>query len=352
MELVFSTVKEILGKYIWVLNLALLATLALWANVHTAYAQQRSNLPGFTVPKGDAAPPMPILNLSPESFANYETAFLKLRNKTLSDTLILQYQISLLKILIQRQGEIDKIAGSFGKLNIKFNQPAPEKTICHRLPENLLCMLFYPALFGIDVEAYTNPQPAVDMSLFPSPTPVQNIAEAPVTPSEDNTAPKQAEEPEEEKITTPYFWSDIQCAVSVCKVVLVDSRNPNRFITARSGQKLPDDSIVAEISYNGVKVNKEGELLRVEPAPVNGGMRPNTDPEPEMIGNILQEAGIGTQTDEPVPTKQTALTEETDSSEALFDSVPAPADSEEEFTSTNAPTPNDEPETLGPTGLF
>lgn len=320
------------------------------ANAPQIYAQ--SSLPGFVVPKKDSAPPLPMLNLDAQSFSNYETAFLKLRNKQLSDTLLLQYQISLLKILLERQTEIDNIARSFEKLGIKFNQPAPDKTICERLPENLLCMLFYPEMFDIDVEAYTNPQPAFDMSQFlPANTP--NNGQTPNNTPAPTAAPEP--EPEPEEITTPYLWSDIQCAISVCKVVLLDRRNPGKAYTVRSGHIMPDDSIVAEISYNGVKINKKGEILTVEPAPADGILGgEGTDVEDGAVRGIFETAGMsenGTNTTTPTSTvNEAAPASETDSS--LFDSVPEPAQSDGQFTSDFAPAPVDEPSSLGPTGLF
>lgn len=344
-----STVTIINTKPFKILTLAIVFAGGLLTSAPNSLAQ--SNLPGFVVPKQDSAPPMPMLNLDAQSFSNYETAFLKLRNKTLSDTLLLQYQISLLKILLERQAEIDNIASSFEKLGIKFNQPAPDKTICERLPENLLCMLFYPEMFDIDVEAYTNPQPAFDMSQFlptntPNATPTPNGAPAP------SSAPEP--EPEPEEITTPYLWSDIQCAISVCKVVLLDRRNPGKAYTVRSGQKMPDDSIVAEISYNGVKVNKKGEILTVEPAPANGILAggEEVDAQEGAVRGIFESAGMANNAESnAAPTSNDSSTN-TDNDGSLFDNVPEPAQSDEQFISDFAPAPADEPSSLGPTGLF
>lgn len=322
--------------------------------LHSAFAQS-SRLPGFSVPREDsnAVPNLPLANLNEQMFSNYETAFLKLRNRMLSDTLLLQYQINLLKILIKRQSEIDNIAKSFESLNINFNQPAPDKSICEKLPENLLCMLFYPEMFDIDVEAYTNPQP-LPAPVVSMPQPATTTGEA--TGNQGGQPAAAALPPEEEDVTTPFLWSDIQCAAGSCRAVLVDRRAPARRFTVRPGEELPDESVITQISYNGVTVRKEDETLRVEPAPADGAIDAMNGGEEneQAISNILRSRGLDTPApiNNNAPANEAPANGQAESQGSLFSDIPAPAQDDNAQTSGNAPTPVGEPSTLGPTGLF
>lgn len=336
---------------------------------------QQTRLPGFSVPSTEGtAPQIPMLRMDSQMFSNYETAFLKLRNKMLSDTLLLQYQISLLKILIKRQNEIDNIARSFGNLGIEFKQPAPNKQLCERLPDNLLCMLFYPEISGIDVEAYTNPAP---MPVVPAPMPEPTPVSAPASSSDDDSSQPTPQpssssssgtgtgttfpEPvEEEEVYTPYLWSDLQCAAGSCRAVFVDSENVGRRYTVRVGDSLPDDSQVVSLSLDNIAVRKEGEILDVDPAPANGNFQRVRGPRDnsaagEAMRNVLQNAGIPNQNTAATPPLTPPSSDNASPAEpegSLFDDLPPPATTDTEFMSDTAPPPVDEPSSLGPTGLF
>jgi hypothetical protein len=338
--------------------------------VKGVYAQ--ASLPGFSVPSDESSsPPIPMLKMNDQMFSNYETAFLKLRNKMLSDTLILQYQISLLKILIKRQGEVNNIANSFGDLGVNFRQPAPDKQICERLPENLLCVLFYPEVYDIDVEALRSPPalplPIVEPASLPSDAPSTSTPKA-VSPSLPSAPVSMSPDSKdgtmlEDEIYTPYLWTDIQCAASSCKAVLVDTENAGRRYTVRSGESLPDESVVLEISVRGIKVKKEDEILDVDPAPANGNFA--TARRGDFLDEEIDEQGMrDALSNVGIPLSQLPRT--TNNNQAsqelaegtqgdqggLFDSVPAPATTDNNFISDAAPAPINEPDVLGPTGLF
>ena len=89
---------------------------------------------------------IPTIELNVEGVQDYETAFSRIPNPLMRDTLRLQYQINLLERLIRRQTEIQRIAESYESIGLPFKQPPPPETACALLPVNVLCMAFYPDL--------------------------------------------------------------------------------------------------------------------------------------------------------------------------------------------------------------
>lgn len=305
---------------------------------------------------------MPLANLGSTVFSNYETAFNRLRNPLLSDTMLLQYQISLLKVMIKRQGEIDRIAQSYKKLDLPFKQPAPDKTVCERLPENLLCILYYPDLFGYDVDKMSGMPPMLTGLDFmmapatPAPTPAP-VAPAPSAPVAAPAPPPV--EPEEEKVSSPYQWADIQCAGRACRAVLLDTEKTGRRMTVRMGEKLPDESIVQDISIAGVRVSKKGESLALDPAPAT----PSAEPGEGFgeIGDMLRASGISTTPSAPPAAMPAANPAQAggEPSSPFSNEAPAtdngpgaPFANDAATVSSPAPAPAGEPAMLGPTGLF
>ncbi len=313
--------------------------LVFMATTGTAQAQA-NKLPGFSVPSMPSEG-LALDNLNRSMFSTYETAFHRLKNPLMADTMLLQYQISLLKIMIKRQGEIDNISRSYEKLGISFKQPAPEKTTCERLPENLLCILFYPESFDIDVSKYTDPAPLTGLDFMAMPaepvTPAQNKVDAP-------KKPEKPAKPVEEEIKSSYQWADIQCAGKMCRAVLLDSAKSGHRMTVRMGEVLPDESVVQDISYTGVRLNKKGKSLELDPAPTNPIAVSDGQGFGE-IGDLLRGSGISTESSGSTPSNLTAepITAEPSSP---FSNDPAPV------TSEPAAAPANEPAMLGPTGLF
>lgn len=305
---------------------------------------QKASLPGFSVPSVQQQPALPLDNFKTDSFANYDMAFLRFKNPILADTLKLQYQISLLKIMLKRQAEIDRISASYKELGIAFKQPAPEKTTCKRLPKNLLCLLFYPDIFGIDPETYRaeQQQEQFDSSLMDFMTPQQDISNdnAPVA----NNTPSQPVQPApEEDEGSPYLWTDIQCVARSCRAVLMNTKKAGQRMTVRMGEVLPDESVVHEISYAVVRLKKEKEILDIEPAPLGELTGLEQAASSGQIGNILRDRGLFPSEDE--------------SSSSASDSAQEPqgptiSTPDEALTSEPAEAPSVEPAMLGPTGLF
>jgi hypothetical protein len=359
---------------------------------------QSSSLPGFSVPK-DNTPVIPLGEGS-DAFSNYQTAFLRYENKALADTLLLQYQISILRMIIKRQDEMGRIIQSYKQLGVPFKQPKPAKTTCERIPENLLCILSYPSLFGIEVpETGQSQQVALpggnaasggmDFLMAAGANNNDPFADFPganmtsVNESDflnrgsgrsssgnrrdDSSNKRGGSSKREEPVTSPYLWSDIQCAGRVCRAVLINSERAGVRRTVRLGDLLPDNSVVENISVEGVSLNLLGQTLTIDPAPANEGLI-NDDANNNDFGTISDILGnsaiaddlpgsnsgnaqagtsAGGATNNAAPTGNASTSGEDDpfANDPLFQN-------DEAFESDTAEPTSDEPAMLGPTGLF
>ncbi len=220
-----------------------------------------------------------------------------LNNSYLKDTLILQHQIGLLERLIERQTVISKMESAYAQIGLPFRSPPPPREICDQLPPSIPCTRSNTPLSGAAL-----PDISIDMKdLMPKETPSEKT---PTAPSKKPPILAQTQE------AAPYNWTDISCAGTNCKAVLVKTDDSASRITVSTGDVLPDKSIVSKISFEGVTLSVNGKtiLLEAAKAPSRGGPsssvlnalsaqppaaaqgQPETPPETKTTPNIQQPA--------------------------------------------------------------
>lgn len=229
----------------------------------TAHAQ---SLPGMTVRADDenqgrsfnSSIPMPS-DAGNTTFPRMEFG---LRNQYFTDITTIQYQISLLEILIKRQEKNKEIGESFKQIGIPHKEPAPPRSVCEELPVNLLCGRFYPELYGLNKPLTPVSRQGLDDFI------------AGRTPPTLNTGPVE-EAPKPKGFNPPYEWADISCAYGSCKATLVQTEGRSHRLTVFEGSALKDGLSVKTISFNRVViVSDKGESKEITPhkSPDKGGV--------------------------------------------------------------------------------
>lgn len=198
-------------------------------------------------------------------------------NKYFTDIITLQYQISLLQTLIERQRQDQEIRRSFADMGIPYMPSAPKKTVCQELPVNDLCVMYYKDLYG-DVADKTasmgaNVDPNATLQSIIDSMPSKSTSQG--TTTSQNTGQGSVAEKKKEKVfDPPYKWADIACINGLCRATLI--KNGSERLTVNIGSMLIEDDITVEnISFNNVTLaNPKGEKKRLRPAasPDQGGV--------------------------------------------------------------------------------
>ena len=256
----------------------------------------------------------------------------QLKNQFLEDTLRLQYQISLLESMIQRQSGIARLEKNYLDLGVSFEQPAPPRGICEQLPANIPCYRAYPELYDI---------------VLPEIQQLDLLIEEPLTIEQVEIPPTELDLPEPEpenilalptkSVATQYAWAEILCGGGVCSGVVVKNNDSSKRRTVQVGDTLESGSIeVAEISSIGITLRDGEETIKIDPAVAPGLGGPNSRP------NLIAE-------NEP-PTQSQASREIENILGAIDDSPPAQAEAPAQDASQEIIQDPGPP--LGPTGLF
>lgn len=350
------------------LSLALLLavpTLTSMALIPSAHAQEQT--PGFQLPQ--IITPDDVSDLS----VDFDEAFNAVPNDYLSNSMKLNYQISLLEKMVERQAALQKAGESFSKLGITFNEPAPARGICAQLPANGPCLKAYPELYG-DVVAsrkayYAELEAqAAAASGGKGSSSTAESAEAKAQREKEEAERKEREARKERE--GRYRWTNISCVIGQCHGVLVTAANDGFRATVRKGTRLPDNTLVQDVSSNGIRVSIDGDSIALRPlaadeTPAAGNAASGT----EGAGNMdvltpsgLQMNGAANNTyTEPSPVtaaprnSATSIAKTADSTPAKADVVSLPGrptvDLDTQRTSTPAGQTSAEP-ALGPSGLF
>lgn len=204
---------------------------------------------------------------------DFDEAFGMIDNEFLSDVVKLNYQISLLEKMVERQAELQKIKESFQIMGADFDVPAPPRGICAQLPANAACLKEYPDLYAEIVanrKAYYERMRAEAAARDP-----KNQAYA--GESKEEAAARRAREEAalREKLAkaerkTRYKWTDITCTGGECRGVLVATARQGYRATVHRGSTLGDGTIVESVSKNGIVVSIAGDTIHVRPAPRDG----------------------------------------------------------------------------------
>lgn len=244
-------------------TIAALAVLCLPASAQTG--KRRAVLPSVDFGKVKESPlPEDITGTTTDTG---KAPLSDLNNPYLKDTLILQHQIGLLERLIERQTVISKMESAYAQIGLPFHSPPPPKEICDQLPPSIPCTRGNANLSGASLTDIS-----IDMKdLLPKETPTGKTP--PTTTTKAATTREKSSALAQEQEPAPYNWTDISCAGTNCKAVLVKTDDPASRITVSTGDVLPDKSIVSTISFEGVTLSVNGKkiLLEAAKAPSRGG---------------------------------------------------------------------------------
>jgi hypothetical protein len=242
--------------------------------------------------------------------------------------------------LIRRQTEIQRIAESYTKIGLPFNQPAPPEKSCMQLPINMLCMAFYPEsikyndLITERREEFERDQARRMEFMMPE---MNDIV---FEPSNEESTVTAAPRPR--RVVTPddmYHWSDIRCFAGKCSALLVSKEDASMRFRLRSGEELPTGGMIAKISTSGVETSFEGDTFDLSAMAVTRSAPTNSRSEPtdSEISNILGES-LGDNASESQAMQDIATQEINDGA------IPAQA--------VAGGALNSVPDALGVTGLF
>lgn len=252
------------------------------------------------------------------------------------DILLLQEQINLLTVLIDRQSEIQKIAKNYEQLGIPFKQPRPSQNVCKKLPKNVLCLHSYPdqeteenitslieqkiqekqqTAYQAAVEAFTNlPQDNTDLDSFI----MDNTSDMGLQPV--------FEKPEN------FSWDDIQCLAKKCNALIRSDKDEKFMMRLSHGDNINTETKIVSITPMGVKVKKDGEIKSIP----STGTKVSALSPPILVNPIQKQEEI-----KEKPPTTSSSEQVTNKLKNLIESNLAP--------STEQPTDNG---MLGPTGLF
>lgn len=179
-------------------------------------------------------------------------------NPYMNDTLQLQYQITLLERMVQRQSNISRLEKTYLEMGVSYPQPAPPRGICEQIPANVPCFNAYPDLYDIalpdigqlDTEAIEGPETG-------------QAALAPVI-----AAPQT-----EEEVLPEYTWAEVSCSAGKCSAVITKQDQSTKRETVRAGDVLGDGTEIVSISGRGVRARIDGKEMDLRPAlaPSRGG---------------------------------------------------------------------------------
>lgn len=195
-------------------------------------------------------------------------------NKYFNDVVTIQYQISLLKVLVERQSQNLSIAESLRGIGLEFNEPPPARSVCEELPKNLLCVRFYPSIYGMDdispVQTSREQISLQDMIKDrPKPPVLDGEREEAIVDLEALEEDKGPEKAAPKKFAPPYQWTEISCVAGQCKAALLNQRT-GQVISVSQGDflDLKQEILVSEIAFNSVVLsNEKGEMKKLKPAP-------------------------------------------------------------------------------------
>ena len=204
----------------WSVLLALAGSMGLCSAV--SYAQQ-DQIPSISIPRSSEQASVGPLTLRTAPTFNFD-------NPYLNDSLQLEYQINLLKSMIERQSNLARLEETYLSLGSVFPTPDPPRGICEQIPVNVPCYKAYPELYG-DVVVPEIEQLDIDD--------VQAAIEPLVEPIQEEVfTPAVAEDLGPPPPSMNYRWADISCAGGQCSAVIVEEDRERSRRTVLEGDLL------------------------------------------------------------------------------------------------------------------
>jgi hypothetical protein len=265
---------------------------------------------------------------------NFDDSFRAIDNPFLSDVMKLNYQVALLNKMVARQAVLQKISQSYESLGVHYEPPLPPRGICAQMPPNTECIKAYPDLYQ-DIrserkEFYKNK--GGETAAVLGAQPALTAEEAAELAKQDAM---RREKQEKEMRRNRYQWSDISCAGSQCRGVIVAPSIPGVEMTVYQGIKLNDGTVIESISAQGIKANMDGEIVSLRP------MQGNSN---ENIKDMKENNLVKTLNAQKMPEKKSVVANQ----DTKMNKVPNTQDSNSSEVGEKSV---DEP-TVGPSGLF
>ncbi len=218
----------------------LVLTFILFLQAGGAGAQRSDNIPSLDFTD---IPDFPDKNL----WGDLESAgIVSFSNPYLRDNLLLQYQISLVEQLIERETRISQLQRIYGDLGQTTMAPPLPDFICRQIPPNIPCIRSYPDLYSDYYDELAEPEELGEQL---------NI----LIGSEQDEEPQQALKP----FYSPYVWKEINCSGGRCFATILNTENMQEELVATSGEILPDGSKVAEVTSSGIVVTKNNNKAQL-----------------------------------------------------------------------------------------
>lgn len=176
-------------------------------------------------------------------------------NAQLRDMLALQYQMQLLKRLIEREKAANNMIQA--ALNVGVSGPAiplPDRALCEQVPANMPCADAYKGLYA----DYT----AAPAKLTPLPAPIPQPSANPALLAEVK------DDIVEQVMLSSFYWTDITCLQDRCSAVISpDPANPMSRYRVSVGEVLPDGGVISAITAAGVTMTRGEKQIHLDPAP-------------------------------------------------------------------------------------
>ena len=226
-----------------------------------------------------------------------------LKRPLMRDIIYLQEQINLLKGLVERQAEIQKIATNYNDAGVPYNQPAPPISVCQKLPPNILCLFFYPNLDNNKeflIETRQRIKNKNEQAFLES---LQNYD---LGDAAENESVQTSVEPVSE---TKYAWTDIECKLEKCSALIVSTEDQTSRFRMHTGGKITSDIEVTSITPYEVKISKSGKQVVLQPLSTLGEIIaepfPSSDVQTILHNNIIKQNAPSNKSLPPVSSNET-----------------------------------------------
>lgn len=187
-------------------------------------------------------------------------------NPHLKKLMTLQYQMQLLRRMIEREKSVNEMVKSAVEIGVTEPFiPSPERNLCEQVPANLPCSKAYKELYpDFMKEAETRVADALPTTELPGNKSGQILQ--PLDAEAMKNLPGAVVDLTSD--TAMLFWTSVTCMNEKCSAVVTpDPSNPRLRYRIVSGETLPDGTIVEKISANGVTLAQDKKSIVLAPAP-------------------------------------------------------------------------------------
>ncbi len=179
------------------------------------------------------------------------------KNPQLKAILALQYQLQILRRMLEREKAVNAMVASAVDIGIGDPLiPKPDRTLCLQIPANIPCAQAYKNLYP-DYSVEPNLMARQDNQ--PPAIPELASNELPPLPSAELIIPVAG---------ATLYWTNVTCLSDVCSAVITpDPADPRARYRVIMGEKLADGATVTKISAQGVTLEQDNVPVILEPAP-------------------------------------------------------------------------------------